>query len=181
MNNWLKNNAHLVAIMVINLLALILLSGLWWWQYNLVSQIQTLTSERATSDQRRQQLSNLRNLVERTATDRQALNQHFVTPDSLPDFIEQVERLELKHKVDLNLTSVTVVTKPAEHLNFKIDLKGPREALLQLITELLALPYRLSLDSGSLQLESSDAAAATWSADLSVDLLSYDTKANISP
>ena len=181
MSNWLKNRSHLLIIIVINLLALALLTGLWWWRLGLVEKIKAVNAELATLHGQERQLAALRNLAESTAADRQALNEHFITQDTLPGFIEQVEKLKDKHRIELSLTSVTVVDKPSEHLNFRLELKGSREQLLELVGEIMRLPYRLELVAASFQAEGEGANTPVWGANLNVNLLSYEAKADPTP
>lgn len=176
MNTFFKKHSRFLTALLLNLLALGLIGWLLWLRSDLGEKIRLLVAEQITLKERQQQLEQLRALVEKTAPDRQELERRFVNPDSLPNFIEQIESLGTKNGIESHLTTVEAVPTPTAKLKFSLRLAGPRAKVLQFIKDLEQLPYRLQFVSGNLETEG---ASDAWSGSFNVELLSYQAEAKV--
>src|SRR3989344_4547883 len=81
--------------------------------------------------------------------DKQMVENYFVTDETLPGFIEQLEKLASSTEVVLNLTNVTLTTgaNPVTRLNF--NAKGSFPRLFQFVSLVDSLPYVLDLTQAS--------------------------------
>ena len=93
---------------------------------------------------------NLQQSVASLSEDQKMITDYFVTNETLPSFIEQLEGLASSAKVALNISNVTLTTvaNPIIHLNFTVVGSFPR--LFQFISLVDALPYLLDLTQASL-------------------------------
>ncbi len=169
----LKKYSHLLTIIGLNIAASALISVLVWLHYDSAVNSRALLEQEETLRQQGQQLTQLRSLVERTADDRQELEQYFVDQDSLPIFIEQLELLETTQQINLDLVSVEAVSELAPLIRFNLNLTGSQSRLLAFIGALEKLPYRVQLRAGKLQSENTEAGEPSWTGELVLELLSY--------
>ncbi len=175
MSTFFKQHRRLLTVLLLNLVTLGLLGSLLWLRSDLGLKIQNLVTEQTTLKERAAQLEQLRASVLETAADRQELERHFITPDSLPTFIEQIEDLGIKNGVESSLTSVEAVEQPTIKLRFSLRLIGSRANILRFVNDLEQLPYRLRLATGNLQSGERD---VVWSGNFNLELLSYQAEAN---
>lgn len=116
-----------------------------------------------------------REVLQRTEAERAALNAYFIEPNTVVDFLEEIESLgrRLGATVDINTVSVSEAVAPnAEHERLRVLLavSGTWQAVYRFIDALSVAPYGLSIETASLEaLPANQRSAGTsWQAILTI-------------
>jgi hypothetical protein len=159
--------AQLVIACGLNLLGVAaVVAGYWYWDYSR-NMLAAQQAELASLDQKITDLSQLKRVMAETANDRAKLGAYFVTTNTLPDFISDLENLATSTKVELRVTNVALETEPVSAVVLKFEVVGSFANLHRYIALINELPYQLVFD------EALVAARDGWTGKFTLRVLSF--------
>ena len=168
MNNQRKFNGGWLAIILVVLLFL----GLVILAYLLSARVVALKQTEKNIlifTAKKNNFDSLQKLALTLSGDRQVIENYFVTNETLPGFIERLEKLASSTEVAFNITDVALTTgaNPVMRLNFTARASFPR--LFRFISLVDSLPYVLDLTQASFVREGGKGGA--WNGTFNLDLI----------
>lgn len=138
--------ARLMSLLVVwGLNALLLglvVTGYWYWQHSLTS-LAASQAELMSLDKKITDLSQLKRLMSETAADREKIAHYFLTADTLPDFIDNLESLATSTQVSLKVTNVAIEEEGGNAAVLSFDATASFPNLYRFTALVQQLPYQL--------------------------------------
>jgi biopolymer transport protein ExbB/TolQ len=129
------------------LLVGVLVWGYWYWQHSLTS-LATNQAELLSLDKKITDLSQLKRLMAETATDRAKIGAYFLSTNTLPDFIDNLEGLATTTQVTLKVTNVVLEDEAAAVLTFETMASfGNMHRFIALVEQ---LPYQVQFTEANI-------------------------------
>ncbi len=172
------NDRRLVILSLINLLTLATLIFLIW----LVLERNTkLNSDYQTLSQFAAQQENWRQIMgtwSTTATTRQVIDNYFITPASLPVFIERLESVASGAGTKLKLTAVEIVPGPPASLRVALTASGGWRSVLDFWKLVDRLPALITVDKLQLNARLLGNQTDDWSLSATFQVFNFENHDN---
>lgn len=172
------NDRRLVILSLINLLTLMVLVLLVWLvlarNTKLNSDYQTLSQFATKQENWRQIMGTWSN----TASTRQVIDNYFITPASLPVFIERLESVAAGVGAELKLTAVEIVPGPPASLRVALTASGGLPSVLDFWYLVDRLPALITVEKLQLTARSLTSQTDEWSLSVVFQLFNFQNHDN---
>lgn len=172
------NDRRLVILGLINLLTLAVLVFLVWLvlarNTKLNRDYQTLSQFATTQENWRQIMGTWSN----TATARQVIDDYFITPASLPIFIERLESVAAGAGTKLKLTAVEILPGPPASLRVALTASGGWRSVLDFWKLVDRLPALITVDKLQLTARSVTNQTDDWSLSAAFQVFNFQNHDN---
>lgn len=168
----MKNPSRtIIAFILIDIVLVLAVAGGYWWLKREEGKLLESAKALIAAERKKENLERFLRIYGQTEEGRRAVAANFVSIDSLPAFIERLERAATDTGVTYRLSD----TKPSDRgerqvLDLTIASEGTFEQVYRFIITLENLPYRLDINQAYL----GPVAAGRWRANLDLTLLSYE-------
>ncbi len=159
-----RQKDFLITLTLVIIFVILTVGLIFWLQTEAVTLAETTTTL-STFKNGSDQAAQLSVLAKQTASSREIINTYFVTPETVANFIGEIESLATSDKI--NLTVNQAVASPMG-LDFNLYAEGSFNNLFNFIQLLDRLPFNVKLSKISL------AHDAGWSAVINLTLISFD-------
>lgn len=159
-----ETRKKIIILLILNLI----IFGLYFYLYLNIRQIDKEVSIKLSQIKleinRDERLRSLKDLLEKTKDQRDKISNIFVRPDGSVEFIEMIESLGKATDVKLEIESVGVdapknkTASSTEYFRLAVKSEGLWRNVMQLLTLLEEMPFRVSIDNVSLSKTSSESA-----------------------
>ena len=130
-------------VIAIDLIALLALAGGIWYGLHAQERYRELLLEKSASNLEVAQETDWQNLLAETVDERAALRASLISPETLPNFIDQLETLATSAGAELTLNSVTPADK-THRLQIALTARGSFSQLWHYAALLEQLPTQLA-------------------------------------
>jgi hypothetical protein len=148
----------IIAILV--LLATIAVTIFYWFFISTIIEYKKVSASAANElfnlQQKRERLSELRNIVRVTETDRNRLDSYFIKKDEAVNFIRQIETLGRQAEAPIEIVTVGIEAvrgdiDVAERLVLHLKAEGDLTNIVHLFSLLESMPYATRLSSARIE------------------------------
>lgn len=176
----MENNFHKILLFISGMVLLFLCSA-FVFLYQRINdnnqKIQQDTINLQTEIRRFDDITSLDRLFQKNATERAALENHFIKSSDIVPFLNMIEDLALKAGVSVQIDSINAIEDNSE-LRIGLKASGAFEAIYKFLTLLENSPYELDFISMDLHKSSPSAPderikSPSWEAFLKIQLLSF--------
>lgn len=160
MKDALKTKKILIASAIAALLAFLLFGGLFWIIKTQNENIAILASEAHQSFAKDEAVRSIKASFEKNKEALQSIDSFFISKDGVVDFINSLDTLGKQYGVTLNIGEVTsevdlkVKDDFKETLKLRLDASGSWNSVMNFLTALENLPFRIKVDQVSIGLAS---------------------------
>jgi len=152
-----------------------------YFAYNQINakgeHIVELTEQSAQNSQAQEEMKNLESSLNVIEPQAQKINSYLIAPDGEVDFINQVESLAQADKLKIVINSVAIKNSPdltdegMEYLTLRITVDGSWNGSYRFLSELLNLPYQISLTQADLSAPSNTQTSSGWESVFDIQVL----------
>ena len=156
------------------LLALLAWVGGYWWANQVAKQALDAAATVRASQISQSEVLDFTKLLDRTAGQRALVNDYFLTPDTMVNFLTLLEELGATSQVALEITEVA----EDQELTVVLQVSGSFARLNQFVDLLSAAPYLININQLRLTnddlLAGEDGAAFPWNAKINLTVVSFN-------